>query len=76
MSQCPTYFGRKNKEGGAVEMMKRMKDVTTPIGSKAKEANPELIERGVFVRKELPEYCSEYNKIIERAQKEGTGKGR
>ena len=23
MSQCPTYFGRKNKEGGAVEMMKR-----------------------------------------------------
>jgi 2-oxoglutarate ferredoxin oxidoreductase subunit beta len=57
-------------------MMKRMKDVTTPIGSKAKAAHPELIERGVFVRKKLPEYCSEYNKIIERAQKEGMGKGR
>lgn len=74
--QCPTYFGRKNKEGGAVEMMKRMKDATTPIGSKAKVAHPELIERGVFIRKDLPEYCSEYNKIIDRAQKEGTGKGR
>ena len=24
LSQCPTYFGRKNKLGGAVEMMTRM----------------------------------------------------
>jgi len=76
MSQCPTYFGRKNKEGGAVEMMKRMKENTTPVGSKAKEAHPELIERGVFVRKDLPEYCSEYSHVIERAQAAGTGKGR
>lgn len=76
MSQCPTYFGRKNKQGGAVEMMKWMKEMTTPIGSKAKEAHPELIERGVFVRKELPEYCSEYDRIIERAQKAEKGKGR
>jgi 2-oxoglutarate ferredoxin oxidoreductase subunit beta len=57
-------------------MMKRMKDITTPIGSKAREAHPEMIERGVFVRKDLPEYGAEYNKIIERAQAAGTGKGR
>jgi 2-oxoglutarate/2-oxoacid ferredoxin oxidoreductase subunit beta len=67
MSQCPTYFGRKNKQGGAVEMMKRMKSGTTPIGSKAKAENPELIERGIFVQVDKPEYCSEYNRIIERA---------
>jgi 2-oxoglutarate ferredoxin oxidoreductase subunit beta len=67
MSQCPTYFGRKNKQGGAVEMMKRMKESTTPIGSKAKAENPELIERGIFVQTDKPEYCSEYNRIIERA---------
>jgi 2-oxoglutarate ferredoxin oxidoreductase subunit beta len=67
LTQCPTYFGRKNKEGSAVDMMKRLKDNTTPIGSKAKQANPDLIERGIFVQKELPEYCSEYEKVIERA---------
>jgi 2-oxoglutarate ferredoxin oxidoreductase subunit beta len=69
LSQCPTYFGRKNKGGSAVEMMAAFKDNTTPVGSKAKQENPDLIERGIFVQKELPEYCSEYEKVIERARK-------
>ncbi len=68
LSQCPTYFGRKNKEGGAVDMMKRMKDITTPVGSKAKQENPDLIERGIFIQKEQPEYCKEYDKLIQRAR--------
>ncbi len=70
LSQCPTYFGRKNKMGSAVEMLKYFKENTTPIGSKAKQEDPDLVERGIFVQKEMPEYCSEYNKIIERAMKE------
>ena len=69
LSQCPTYFGRKNKAGNAVDMMEHYKNNTTPIGSKAKKENPDLIERGIFVEKELPEYCKEYDKIIERAMK-------
>ncbi len=69
MSQCPTYFGRKNRMGSAVDMLENMKTATTPVGSKAKAENPDLIERGIFTRKELPEYCSEYDKIIERAMK-------
>ena len=67
MSQCPTYFGRKNKVGSAVDMMESYKSNTTPIGSKAKKENPDLIERGIFIQKEMPEYCKEYDKIIERA---------
>ncbi len=67
LSQCPTYFGRKNKIGTAVDMMEVYKNGTTPIGSKAKQENPELLERGVFVQKERPEYCSEYDKIIKKA---------
>jgi 2-oxoglutarate ferredoxin oxidoreductase subunit beta len=70
MSQCPTYFGRRNRQGDAVDMLKYMQKITTPIGSKLKIENPELIERGVFVRKELPEYCSAYDTVIRRA-KEG-----
>ncbi len=69
LSQCPTYFGRKNQAGSAVDMMNAYKDSTTPIGSKAKQEDPNLIERGIFVEKELPEYCTEYEKIMQKAQK-------
>jgi 2-oxoglutarate ferredoxin oxidoreductase subunit beta len=71
LSQCPTYFGRKNKAGDAVDMVKWFKNNTTPIGSKAKQENPDLIERGIFVEKESPEYCIEYDKIVERAMAVG-----
>ena len=70
LSQCPTYYGRHNKEGDAVEMLKHYKENTTPIGSEAKRENPDLIERGIFIQRELPEYCEAYNGIIERAAKQ------
>jgi len=69
LSQCPTNFGRRNKIGNAIEMMETYKTDTTPIGSKAKQENPDLIERGVFVQKELPEYCSEYSSMIDNLKK-------
>ena len=69
LSQCPTYFGRKNKAGDAVDMVKYFKDNTTSIGSKAKKDNPDLIERGIFVQKEMPEYCSEYEKVVQTVMK-------
>jgi 2-oxoglutarate ferredoxin oxidoreductase subunit beta len=68
-SQCPTYFGRKNKAGDAVDMIAYFKKNTTPIGSKAKKDNPNLIERGIFVQKEQPEYCSQYEKVLQKAMK-------
>ena len=69
LSQCPTYFGRKNKAGDAVDMVKWFKNNTTPVGSNAKQENPDLIERGIFVQKESPEYCNEYDKVVQRAMK-------
>jgi 2-oxoglutarate ferredoxin oxidoreductase subunit beta len=69
LTQCPTYFGRKNKIGGAADMITWFKDHTTPIGSKAKQDNPSLIERGIFVQITAPEYCEEYQKVVERATK-------
>ena len=68
LSQCPTYFGRKNKAGDAVDMMKFYKENTTLIGSAAKQENPALIERGVFLRLERPEYCAAYDEVVKRAQ--------
>ena len=67
LSQCPTYFGRKNKAGDAVDMVRWFKDNTTPIGSKTKQENPDMIERGIFVQIERPEYCNEYDKVVDKA---------
>ena len=69
LSQCPTHYGRKNKEGDAVGMLELQKTNTAKLGSKALEDNPGLIPRGIFVEKECPEYCEEYDKIIAQAMK-------
>jgi 2-oxoglutarate ferredoxin oxidoreductase subunit beta len=68
-SQCPTYFGRKNKVGDAVDMLAYYKENTTPIGSTAKKENPNLIERGIFVQQEQPEYCNLYEQLVQKAMK-------
>ncbi len=69
LSQCPTHYGRKNKEGNASQMLEFQKNTTAKIGSKALDANPLLIPRGIFVDTDAPEYCQEYDKVIERAMK-------
>jgi len=69
LSQCPTYFGRKNRSGSAVDMMDFYKKNTIPVGSQAKIEHPNLIERGIFVQKEMPEYCTAYEKIVQDAVK-------
>jgi 2-oxoglutarate ferredoxin oxidoreductase subunit beta len=66
LTQCPTYFGRKNKLGDAPAMMQWFKDNTTPIGSKKKAERPELIERGIFVEREATEYCAAYDEMAAR----------
>ena len=70
LTQCPTYFGRKNKLGGTVQMLEWYRDNTAPLGSKKLAENPDLIPRGVFVDEEAPEYCSEYDNVIALAHKE------
>jgi 2-oxoglutarate ferredoxin oxidoreductase subunit beta len=69
LSQCPTYFGRKNKIGDAVDMLTYYKDHTVPLGSTKKEKAPALIERGIFIQEIRAEYTEEYQKTVQRAQK-------
>ncbi len=69
LSQCPTHYGRKNKEGDAPQMLEYQKKATAKIGSKALEKDPSLIPRGIFVDNDAPEYCQEYEKLIEKAMK-------
>lgn len=56
MSQCPTYYGRKNNINSAAEIMAQFRDNTAKTGSKKLEKDPNLIERGVLVDEDYPEY--------------------
>jgi 2-oxoglutarate ferredoxin oxidoreductase subunit beta len=69
MSQCPTYYGRKNRLGSAVDMLERFRDGTVAKGSRKAAENPELIERGIFVEEERPEYSSEYSILVNQCMK-------
>ncbi|MDP3387482.1 MAG: 2-oxoacid:ferredoxin oxidoreductase subunit beta [Eubacteriales bacterium] len=72
VSSCPTYYGRKNKKGDAVEMMKSLKDDYIDI--KIAEKKPELAESkilmGEFYNKPEEEYTEKYQKIIDLLKKE------
>lgn len=70
LTDCPTYFGRKNKLGGPVQMLEWFRDNTAPLGSKKYAENPAFIPRGVFRDVEAPEYCEEYDNLIASVRKE------
>jgi 2-oxoglutarate ferredoxin oxidoreductase subunit beta len=72
LTQCPTYFGRRNRLGDAVDMLNYYKDHTAPVGSEKKKESPSLIEIGIFVHEQRPEYCAEYERTVEKA-KRGVG---
>jgi 2-oxoglutarate ferredoxin oxidoreductase subunit beta len=70
LTQCPTHYGRKNKEGDAADMLQIYKNKTAKIGSEAIAGDPSLLGRGIFVDRRVPEYCEEYEKIIQAAMRE------
>jgi len=63
LSQCPTYFGRRNRQGDAVQMMQWFRDNTARLGSKKLEDNPNYLARGIFAEIDAPEYCEEYARL-------------
>lgn len=70
LTQCPTYFGRKNKGGDAAQMMESYNAGTAKIGSKKAKDNPSMIQRGIFVENtDTPEYCEAYDEVVKTAMK-------
>jgi len=71
VSYCHTTLGRINHWGTAPDMMRRLKEQIIPL-KRAKEMSEEekrdVIVRGVFVNRDIPEYTRLYDQIIERAQ--------
>lgn len=69
MVDCPTQYGRMNKQGDAYAMLKRMLDISVPV-EKAKQMTEEELEgrivTGCLVNKPREDYYTEYKKIIDK----------
>jgi len=72
VSQCPTYFGRRNRLGAGAKMMEWYRDnsVTREAYSRlGPEQRAQKIVIGEFHNVDEPEYTDEYAKVVEIAQK-------
>ncbi len=72
LSPCPTNFGRANRLGGPVEMMKLLKENTVNT-TQVKKLNQKDLEgkvvRGIFVDRNIPSYDERYEALCEKAGK-------
>ncbi|MFH1758635.1 MAG: 2-oxoacid:ferredoxin oxidoreductase subunit beta [Pseudomonadota bacterium] len=70
-SQCHTHYGRLNKLGNQIEMMKWQRDNAVPV-EKARKMSPEEMEGkfeiGILVDRDAPSYLEEYNKVRQKAK--------
>jgi 2-oxoglutarate ferredoxin oxidoreductase subunit beta len=77
VSYCHTTFGRMNKLGSPVDMMRQLKE-NSVTASAAEKLSPEeregKIVRGVIHDVEKPEYTRLYEELIQRVQQAQTAK--
>jgi 2-oxoglutarate ferredoxin oxidoreductase subunit beta len=73
ISHCHIQYGKQNRLGSAVDMMKWQRDNSVTV-QRAKGMKPEELEgkiiTGVLADKELPIYQDEYDKVKARAKEE------
>ncbi|MCC8358259.1 MAG: 2-oxoacid:ferredoxin oxidoreductase subunit beta [Oscillospiraceae bacterium] len=70
-SVCPTYYGRKNKKGDAVEMLQWQKEHMAPAVryySMSEEERKGKLLVGALTHNNYPEYTEEYEKMVQRCQ--------
>lgn len=67
ISQCPTYYGRKNKLGTPVDMLTWQKDSAVTQAAAAKLTPSQMADKfviGELYHGSAPEYTAEYDRII------------
>lgn len=73
LSPCPTAYGRRNKMANPVDLMNWLKDNVVPKDKLDKMAEDERVGKiasGVLWDVEKPEFCAEYDKLIEKLKTE------
>ena len=72
VTPCPTIFGRYNRLGSAVNMLKQQRDSLVSMHDAGNMSAEELqgkVRLGILADYDKPEFCEEYEKLIERAHK-------
>ncbi|NMA92032.1 MAG: 2-oxoacid:ferredoxin oxidoreductase subunit beta [Firmicutes bacterium] len=75
LSVCPTSMGRRNREGSAVDMLRRLKERSVTLRKRRDGKEPEILSAGfsgredkiitgVLFAREEPEYSEEYYRRI------------
>jgi len=68
ISNCHTYYGRLNRQGDPVAMVKMFKELAVPV-ARAKNMTPEELEgklvTGVLAEVDKTEFCDEYQKVVD-----------
>jgi 2-oxoglutarate ferredoxin oxidoreductase subunit beta len=76
ITACPTCYGRRNRQGTPVEMMKWQKNVAIPV-DKAEGLGPDelagRIVTGVLVERTAPEYTQAYEALRQAAARAAAG---
>ncbi len=70
-SVCPTYYGRKNKKGDAVEMLRWQQENLIPLSRFNVMTAQDMAGKkpiGILAENDFPEYTEEYAKLIERCR--------
>jgi len=68
MTVCPTYYGRKNKKGEAVDMIEFLKNNSINVAAASKLSDSDINNKimvGELYNNPKPEYTEEYKKIID-----------
>ena len=71
ISHCHTHYGRRNKQGGAVEMLQWQKDSAVRVEKAQAMSEEELQGKftvGVLCDRDLPIYTQEYRRIRDAAR--------
>jgi len=78
LAPCPTNFGRANRKGGAVDMMKALKESTVNVSQAKSMDENELgdrVVRGIFVDRDKISYTERYEMLCRKAADQaGAGK--
>lgn len=72
ISNCHVQYGKKNKLGNAVDMLKSYKETAVTVNRAAKMSPEELKGKttiGVLVDRKLPVSTEIYEKVRQQAQK-------
>jgi len=72
LAPCPTNFGRANRQGGPVEMMKLLKEntINTSQLKAMKDGRAEdKVVRGIFVDRDVISYDERYRALCDKAKK-------